>query len=152
MRGATLQREDIMIGWLQYRSKRTALATLSALMITLGASAVQANNDRAGDFALLDHQGFFHHMAWYDNNKAVVFLVHANGADETRNALRQLEQLRARYADDAVVFKLLNPLGEERSSVAADVARLGTDLPVLIDDVQAVSESLGIERIGEAVV
>lgn len=141
-----------MIGWLQYRSRRTALATLSALMITFGAGAVQANNDRAGDFALLDHQGFFHHMAWYDNNKAVVFLVHANGADETRSALRQLEQLRARYADDAVVFKLLNPLGEERSSVAADVARLGTDLPVLIDDVQAVSESLGIERIGEAVV
>jgi len=36
--------------------------------------------------------------------------------------------------------------------VAADVAALGTDIPVLIDDVQAVSESIGIEKIGEAVI
>lgn len=141
-----------MIGWLQTRSRITALATLSVLALSMSAGVAQANDSRVGDFALLDHEGFFHHMAWYDNNKAVVFLVQANGADETRQALQQIEQLKARYADQGIVFKMLNPLGEERAAVAADVARLNTDLPVLIDDVQAVSESLGIERIGEAVI
>lgn len=141
-----------MIGWLQTRSRITALATLSALTIAFSAGAAHANDGRVGDFALLDHEGFFHHMAWYDNNKAVVFLVQANGAEETRQALQQFDQLKARYGEQGIVFKMLNPLGEERAAVAADVARLQTDLPVLIDDVQAVSESLGIERIGEAVI
>ena len=151
-----------MIGWLKNTKKITAVAASSvttltaragtALMLTLAAATVQASDARVGDFALLDHAGYFHHMAWYDNNAAVVFLVQANGADEFRSALPPFEQLRSQYADQGLVFMLLNPLGQQRPAVAADVARLGTDLPVLIDDVQAVSESLGVERIGEAVV
>jgi len=141
-----------MIGWLHNRSKITAVATLSALTFAFSVGAVQANDSRAGDFALLDHEGYFHHMAWYDNNKAVAFLVQANGAEETRSALQQFEQLKARYADQGIVFMMLNPLGQERADVVADVARLNTEVPVLIDDVQAVSEALGVERIGEAVV
>jgi hypothetical protein len=47
---------------------------------------------------------------------------------------------------------MINPLGQDRAEVAADVAAMGTEIPVLIDDVQAVSESIGIEFIGETVI
>lgn len=141
-----------MISWLQKKGRVTACSALTALTLALGAGVSQAADERVGDFALLDHEGYFHHMAWYDNNKAIAFLVQANGAQETRQALASFSSLKAQYEEQGVVFMMINPLGQDRASVAADVAALGADIPVLIDDVRAVSESIGIERIGEAVV
>ncbi|MBU2097914.1 MAG: hypothetical protein KKD00_04075, partial [Gammaproteobacteria bacterium] len=141
-----------MISWLHKKSKATAVSTLSALAFAIAASAGHAADERVGDFALLDHEGYFHHMAWYDNNKAVAFLVQGNGAQETRQALANFEQLKAQYESQGIVFMMINPLGQDRAQVAADVAAMGTEIPVLIDDVQAVSESIGIEHIGEAVI
>ncbi|HLT63062.1 MAG TPA: hypothetical protein VKZ92_00910, partial [Pseudohongiella sp.] len=141
-----------MISWLHRKSGASLGSTLSAIALAIAAGSSYAADERVGDFALLDHEGYFHHMAWYDNNKAVAFLVQGNGAAETRAALAQFEQLKARYESQGIVFFLLNPLGEDRSAVAADVARLGTSIPVLIDDVQAVSESMGVEKLGEAVI
>lgn len=141
-----------MFSWLQKNSKKTAGLTLSALALAIAAGASHAADERVGDFALLDQEGYFHHMAWYDNNKAVAFLVQGNGAAETREALANFERMKARYESQGIVFMMINPLGEDRADVAADVAALGTDMPVLIDDVQTVSESIGIEYIGEAVI
>lgn len=141
-----------MISWLQNKGKTTACAALTALALAVGAGVSHAADERVGDFALLDHEGYFHHMAWYDNNKAVVFLVQGNGAQETRDALASFSELKARYEDQGLVFMMINPLGEDRTAVAADVAAMGTDILVLIDDVQAVSESIGIKNLGEAVV
>jgi hypothetical protein len=144
--------EGYMISWLQKNGRVTAGTALTALALSIGASVSHAQNDRVGDFALLDHEGYFHHMAWYDNNKAIAFLVQGNGAAETRQALTQFSTLKAKYEDSGVVFMMLNPLGQDRASVAADVAALGVDIPVLIDDVQTVSESIGIEHLGEAII
>lgn len=141
-----------MISWLQKKSKTTAGLTLSALALAVAASTSHAADERVGDFALLDQEGYFHHMAWYDNNKAVAFLVQSNGAEETREALANFERMKARYESQGIVFMMINPLGQDRAEVAADVAAMGTEIPVLIDDVQAVSESIGIEFIGEAVI
>jgi hypothetical protein len=141
-----------MISWLQKKSKTTAGLTLSALALAVAASASHAADERVGDFALLDQEGYFHHMAWYDNNKAVAFLVQGNGAEETREALANFERMKARYESQGIVFMMINPLGQDRAEVAADVAAMGTEIPVLIDDVQAVSESIGIEFIGETVI
>lgn len=141
-----------MISWLQKKSKTTAGLTLSALALAVAASASHAADERVGDFALLDQEGYFHHMAWYDNNKAVAFLVQGNGAEETREALANFERMKARYESQGIVFMMINPLGQDRAEVAADVAAMGTEIPVLIDDVQAVSESIGIEFIGETLI
>jgi hypothetical protein len=141
-----------MISWLQKKSKTTAGLTLSALALAVAASASHAADERVGDFALLDQEGYFHHMAWYDNNKAVAFLVQGNGAEETREALANFERMKARYESQGIVFMMINPLGQDRAEVAADVAAMGTEIPVLIDDLQAVSESIGIEFIGETVI
>lgn len=56
---------------------KNRIAVLSVLL-SLTSLGLQAQ-ERVGDFALLDEQGYFHHMSWYDNHEAIVFLVQANG-------------------------------------------------------------------------
>ncbi|MEX0619403.1 MAG: c-type cytochrome [Pseudohongiellaceae bacterium] len=109
--------------------------------------------DRAGDFALIDHEGRFHQMAWYDDHEAVVILIQANGVEEVAAALADFNTLSRKYSDQGVAFFLLNPgLQTSREAVQAEAERLGIELPVLMDDSQLVSESLGASRIGEAII
>lgn len=132
---------------------------MKKLLVSLAAVAVTAFSytagaaDRVGDFSLIDHQGTFHHMAWYDDQQAIVLVVQANGASEVQSNLASLQDLRARYQDQGVVFMMLNPgLQTDRQSVQAEAARLGIELPILMDDTQLVAEALGVTRIGEAVI
>lgn len=139
-----------MAGWLNLKGRSTVLvAAAASLMVSAGALHA---SERVGDFALLDHQGYFHHMAWYDNNKAIAFLVQTNGGEGTEAALQTFQASRAAYEDRGVHFMMINPLGEDREAVQQQLAAWSVDdLPVLIDDVQTVSESMGIERTGEAI-
>ena len=66
------------------------LVCLFTLLFTLVASAGQ----RIGDFALLDSEGTFHQMSWYDDHAAVVFLIQSNGCEATRNAIPAYKSLR----------------------------------------------------------
>lgn len=119
------------------------------MSLLLGGTAAQAA-ERVGDFSLLDQDGVFHHMAWYDDHKAIAFLVQVNGSADTRAAMADYQSLAGRFAQDGVAFMLLNPLGEERASVKADAGALGTELPILIDDAQIVAEAMGVDKSGEA--
>ncbi|PCJ22435.1 MAG: hypothetical protein COA96_14485 [SAR86 cluster bacterium] len=128
------------------------------LQIALCAAAVTgiltANaGERTGDFALIDHEGAFHHMAWYDDNNAIVIFTHASGAAEAASTLAEIQVLQSKYENQGVVFFALNPgLQTDRAAAQADAAAMGINLPVLMDDTQLVSESLGFTRLGEAVV
>ena len=109
--------------------------------------------ERVGDFALIDHQGAFHHMAWYDDHEAVVILAAANDAAGSQRALAELQALQEKYQQQGVVFFMLNPgLQSDRAAVQADTIAMGIEFPVLMDDSQLVSEMLGFTRLGEAVV
>ena len=128
------------------------LVSLTAVAIA-AITSVAGAADRVGDFSLIDHQGAFHHMAWYDDQEAIVLMVQANGASEVQENLATYQELQARYQDRGVVFMLLNPgLQTDRQSVQSEAAELGIDLPILMDDTQLVAEALGVTRIGEAVV
>ncbi len=108
--------------------------------------------ERVGDFALIDHQGAQHHMAWYDDHQAVVIVPQAVGATDDAT-LEGLAKLQAKYKDQGVAFFLMNPgLQIDRAAVAADLAAQELELPVLMDDTHLVAEMLGIERMDEAVV
>ncbi len=125
-------------------SLRLALSTFVSLAAT-GAVA----GERVGDFALIDHQGTQHHMAWYDDHQAIVILPQGVGSTDA-DSLVALQELQASYADKAVKFFLLNPgLQTDRAAVAAD---LKAAFPVLMDDAQVVSEALGMSKMDEAVV
>lgn len=131
--------------------RQAVYAGAVALAVTLGSGPAMAQ-DRVGDFALLDQDGRFHHMAWYDNNKAVAFLVQASNDAATQESLASFNALKEQYASQNIVFMMINPLGEARATVKADAERLGIDIPVLIDDAQVISESMGIDKTGEAFV
>ena len=133
-------------------NKRLLTASLSALAaLSFSFSTSLMANERVGDFALLDHEGLFHHMAWYDNRKAIVFMVQTNGSNTAEQALPEFLAQHKAHADDFQFF-MLNPLGESRASVAAVATAQGHDIPVLIDDAQIIAEALNVRAAGEVLV
>ena len=122
------------------------LATLTLISSSLFAG------ERVGDFALIDHLGMQQHMAWYDDQNAIVILPQANDATDT-NAIAAIADLQVKYADQGVVFFLMNPgLQTDREAVGADFAVKELGLPVLMDDTQIISEALGIVNLDQVVV
>lgn len=126
---------------------------LFAIGLCVGVAQVtHAANQRTGDFALLDHNGYFHQLSYYDDHKAVVLLVQMNGAKATAKAVEGFRQSQARHQVQ-VKFFLLNPTGTQtRASVQEQMAALGLDAPVLMDDAQLIAEALGAAKAGEVFV
>jgi hypothetical protein len=132
------------------RSLRVSIAAVAAgAAISMAATGVIAQ-ERVGDFALLDHEGTYHNMSWYDNNKAVALFVQVNGDSASQASISELMALKAEFESKGIVFMMINPLGESRSSVQA-IAAANPGVPVLIDDAQLVSEALGINKTGEVI-
>ena len=128
---------------------RRAMRNLLVTGLLLGGGIAQAA-ERVGDFSLLDQNGVFHHMGWYEDSKAIAFLVQVNGSVDTRAAMADYQALAARFAEQGIEFMLINPLGEERASVKAQAGELGTELPILIDDAHIVAQAMGVNTSGEA--
>jgi len=127
---------------------RSRSLAFTALLSVLSCTSLQAA-ERVGDFALLDQQGRFHHMSWYDDHKAIAFLVQVNGSAQTAAALSDYTRLQAAYAEQGIEFMLINPLGEPRAQVLAQAEALGLTLPVLIDDAQVIAQAMGVDKSGE---
>lgn len=109
--------------------------------------------ERVGDFALLDQAGYFHQMSWYDNNEAIVLLVHATNDPAVAQALPAFASLQAEFAEQSAKFFLINPMGlKNRDAVQAELDSAGISIPVLMDDAQLVSEALGITHTAEVLV
>ncbi|MEX2130461.1 MAG: redoxin domain-containing protein, partial [Pseudohongiellaceae bacterium] len=123
------------------------------LLIGLLLSPVINAADRVGDFSLLDQDGYFHQMSWYDDHAAIALLVQANGSAAAEQAAPAFAALQARYDEQGIQFFMINPLGtQSREAVKAELERLGVSMPVLMDDSQLISESLGVEQTGEVLV
>mgnify|MGYP002631442227 CR=1 FL=1 len=137
-----------MFTWFKNKGRHTATAGATAVVFMLGAS-VSTAAERVGDFALLDQNGKFQHMAWYDDHKAIAFLVQANGSAATEQAIAAFRDMHAKYDAQGIEFMMLNPLGEARADVKQAAVSYGLDIPVLIDDAQLISEAMGIDKTGE---
>ena len=118
------------------------LTSAIASILTL-ASAGALAVERVGDFALIDHMGQHHQLSYYSDQKAVVLLAHGL-AEATDIAIPPKALTEAN-----VVFLYINALPSDRRS---KLAKLGTKLPVLVDESQMVSASLGFERVGDMVI
>jgi hypothetical protein len=129
-------------------------SVIKTLLLTLALSpAVGAAADRVGDFSLLDQDGYFHQMSWYDDHAAIALLVYANDSDAAVAALDAFVALRQSYEQQGIQFFLIDPMGRlDRDAVARQTTQHGLDIPVLMDDTQYVSESLGIDQTGEVFV
>ncbi len=123
---------------------KTSLLSLALIPALSGAA------DRVGDFSLLDQDGYFHNMSWYDDHAAIALLVQANDSQATTSALAAYAALKGKYDSQGIEFMMINPMGRlNREAVQAKVAEYGVDIPVLMDDAQVISESLGIDKTGE---
>ena len=121
-------------------------------LTSLAAQSASAQ-ERVGDFALLDEQGYFHHMSWYDDHQAIVFLVQANSDAAVQAALPGFADLAEQFSGAGLQFFLLNAMGKHnRDAVHAQMQRAGVAIPVLMDDAQLVAETLGIQRTAEVLV
>ena len=70
------------------------------LLMTIPAMVAAA--DRVGDFSLLDQDGFHHGMSWYDDHKAIVFLVQENDNQAVAEAMGAYSDLKLKYEDSGL--------------------------------------------------
>ena len=126
---------------------RSFLSTLIMVPVLVSAT------DRVGDFSLLDQDGYHHGMSWYDDHQAIVFLVQSNDSESASVAVPGFNDLKSKYEEAGVEFMMINPMGRlNREEVQERVKEYGVDIPVLMDDARVISETLGIERVGEVLI
>lgn len=124
--------------------------TLGALLLAGIANAVTPAAT-VDDFALLDQDGKFHHLYYLSDAKAVVLMTHDNECPATGQSVTALEQAKSNFASRGVEFLMVN-VDDSRAAVAAQSKQSGSSIPVLVDELQLVSESLQLQRAGEVVV
>lgn len=130
---------------------------LSAVVLVLLSSilAIQAHagTERAGNFALIDHDGVYHQLQKYGDSKAVVIIATAASCIENIEQLHKYRLLRTTWEQQGITFLAMN---SDASDSPADVRLMDNlhnfDIPVLLDDSQLVAESLGLSKAGEIVV
>ena len=122
------------------------------LLFSFGLSAIEPG-DMVENFRLLDQKGGSHELFYYDNQKALVFLVQGNGCPIARNAAPRFQELRDFYSDQEVEFFMFNSnLQDDRLSIREEAKEYGYDLRILIDETQIIGEALKLSRTGEVFV
>jgi peroxiredoxin len=126
--------------------QRSRLVVLVAL---LGAAAT-ACAERAENFTLPDQHGVTHALHDLAAAEAVVIMIQGNGCPIVRNAWPVYRQLREGYRGRGVEFLMLNSnLQDDAASVRREAETFKMDAPILLDQSQAVGESLSLIRTAE---
>ena len=141
--------------------KRVLLASTMALAIAgvatvIGVSAIAAPApsitvsvpERADNFQLTDHTRLAHELHYFKDAKAIVLMSQINGSDVSRKSASELEKLKAAYKDQCVLFYMINSK-DSRDAAAVEAKAQSFDIPILVDELQLVGESLGVQREGE---
>lgn len=141
--------------------KRMLLASTMAVAIAgvatvIGVSAIAAPApsitvsipERADNFQLTDHTRLSHELHYFKDAKAIVLMSQINGSDVSRKSAAELEKLKASYADKGVLFYMINSK-DSRDAAAVEAKSQKFDIPVLVDELQLVGESLGVQKEGE---
>lgn len=129
------------------------MRTLVLLACVIWSAGASAKTNLAPDFALIDHQGRFHQLSRYADQRAVVVFVYSPGCDASKAGLPEIVSLHQRFENSPVQFLVLVPdSGETRAGLAELAAGMGTETPFLLDSSQLVSDALEFSRSGEVLV
>lgn len=135
------------------RLPRHLLIAVLAASAAVPAASASVTPATFAPFALVDHEGVRHDLREYEGSDAVVLMVQGNGCPLVRNAQHDLRAVRERFADADVVFLMLNANPQDDAeSIRAEAREWGLDLPVLVDETQAVGRALGLTRTAEVLV
>ncbi|MDO9519392.1 MAG: redoxin domain-containing protein [Pseudohongiella sp.] len=110
------------------------------MVLTFFTTSTQALPERIGDFALLDLSGNFHQISRYQHRKAVVLMSYEDSCPNMDAQLANYSHLATHFADEDIEFLLITTSNSSNTI---------HNIPILLDETQLVSESLGIEKAGD---
>ena len=144
------------------KKRLMASAVAAAVLSAAGIAALQSGiaaptmsapvtvATRADNFQLTDHTRLAHELHYFKYAPAIVIMSQSNGSKMSREAAVELEKTAAAYRSKGVLFYLMNSnLGQSREQAAAEAQRLKISMPILMDELQLVGESLGVQKDGE---
>ena len=127
---------------------RKLILTGCGLLSLLWSVTTLAALERIGDFALLDNTGKFHQLSRYQHRKVVVLMSYVNSCDAMPALLAKYRDLQSNFDTGSVEFLLLDSLDIARTQLQ----NLELGFPLLEDDGQLVSETMGVTHAGEVLV
>ncbi len=125
----------------------------TAVIASVLTASAFALPDRVGDFGLLDSDGDFHQLSRYRNKEALVLMSFDSSCAAINSSVSNLEAMASEWNEQGIAFALINSSSESNiETIRAAKSALGSDLPLLLDDGQIVSETLSLSKAGEIVV
>jgi thiol-disulfide isomerase/thioredoxin len=127
--------------------------SIPAFLLGLTAFATVAVAEHVDQFTLEDQHGATHNLEWLADKSAIVIMIQGNGCPIVRNAWPTYRELRDTYQNEGVEFLMLNSnLQDNAASIERESAMFQMDIPILVDETQAVGESLKLIRTAEVLV
>jgi len=109
--------------------------------------------DRVDNFQLTDQTRLAHELYYFKAAPAIVLMSQTNGSAVSQKSAADLQKIADTYKAKGVLFYMINStVGATREQAAAEVAKIKTTIPVLMDEQQLVGENLGVTREGEVFV
>ncbi|MDT8429797.1 MAG: redoxin domain-containing protein [Pseudomonadales bacterium] len=137
------------------RFTRKSLAVL-AVFAWAGMPTIQAlaaTVDKAANFTLFDEQGKAVELHYHQQADAVILIGHRLGSALVQESVRAVQDLLSEQAAADVPVFMINPQSSvSRAELAADKARIGSDYPLLQDNMQLVASTLALSHAGEVLV
>lgn len=107
----------------------------------------------APDFTLLDHQGRAQTLHREAGARAIVIIGQGNDCPIVQKYSLRIRELAAQFEERGVPFFMINANTQDtRQAVIKEAEKFDFGVPILLDPSQAVTQALGIERTGEAVI
>lgn len=122
------------------------IIVLSTLILCQGRA--NAALDRLSDFALLDSNGTFHQLSRYQHRQALVVMAYGNECASMEQQMQAFQAARSRFSSQGIEFLLIDSFDLGRETIDS----YALDIPILEDDGQLVSETLGISKTGDVLV
>jgi peroxiredoxin len=127
--------------------------SLAALSFLAGPGFALSSGEVVEDFRLTDQNGQSHELYYLSDMKAVVLMAAGDGCAASRATAKSLSALRAKYQAQGVEFLAIDSnLQDTPESIAKEAKAEGIDLPILVDDLQLIGESLSFTHNGEVLV
>lgn len=129
------------------------LITLCLPLMLFGSVSAVAVEQHAGDFSLFDQRGVYHQMSRYNNRRGIVLLTRNSECSMSVEVARAYIKIQTMFIDLGFEFMMLDAsTSTDHDRVNLETGQLGLDLPVLMDENQAVSKLLGVRKTNEVVV
>ena len=105
-----------------------------------------------GDFALLDQNGKQHQLRKYSEKEAAIFLAISENCSESREILEKYTLLAQSFQSSSIVFFVIDSTYRETRLGSPNIfTTFVSELPILIDDSLLITESLGMQQVGDLV-